>query len=69
MSSDEYDFSRYWAKYAIILQSTLDSQIFWYAQASSSGNALSSMVDLIEDASTEIVQRLIDDGMIPSRKK
>jgi hypothetical protein len=55
------------AKYRVTLLSTLDNQIAWYAQASTTGNVFTTGVNLIKDASNETVKSLIGDGIIAQK--
>jgi hypothetical protein len=55
------------AKYRTTLMSTSDNQIVWYAQASTTGIVLTTVDNLLENASNETVKRLIDDGIITKK--
>lgn len=61
--------SKPWANYEVVLWSTSDGKVAWYATAASGGNARARWDDLINSASSKAVSKLISDGVFQKLSK
>ncbi|MBK8167855.1 MAG: hypothetical protein IPK64_18065 [bacterium] len=67
-TSGGYSISKPWATYASSLYSVERGNVVWYATAQSSGNAYASWHDLIRSACGKTIDKLANDGAIPTRR-
>jgi hypothetical protein len=58
-----YNINKPWANYEVVLWSTSDGKVAWYATAASEGNAFAGWDDLISSASSKAVSKLVSDGV------
>jgi len=59
-----YNVSLPWANYEVILRSTSDNKVAWYATALSGGSQFANWHDLINSASIRTASELVSDGVL-----
>jgi hypothetical protein len=64
-----YSIEKPWANSEVVLRSTSDGTVAWYATAASGGNAFAGWDDLINSASSKAVSKLVSDGVFQKLSK
>lgn len=59
-----YSLSKPWANYEVVLRSTENGSVAWYATAVSKGDVFTDWDNLIKSASGKTVNRLVDEGLL-----